>query len=163
MHQVILDFARKHKARFSGSILEVGSLNVNGTLRDVIPVTVGLDMRPGPGVDVVADVSNMAFGPESFDHVVSSDALEHIEHWRLAMDAMWNVLKPGGCLLLTMANPRKGRHAYPDDYWRMPMPMFLGMFGDNEVLGSFEGGPSMGAVVVKSCPLCLDFEPLKVP
>lgn len=164
MHQAILTFAEKHKGRITGRVLEVGSLNVNGSVRDVLPITVGADMREGNGVDVVVAAEKVCefFGPESFDSVVSTDALEHIEHWREAVQAMWDVLKPGGTLLLTMANPKKGRHAYPDDYWRMPMDMFLRMFAGNQVLGSFLSGPSMGAAVVKSEPLFLDFTPNKV-
>jgi SAM-dependent methyltransferase len=161
----ILEFAKRFKDQISGSVLDVGSFNVNGSLKSVLPVTFGIDMRKGPGVDEVLDVCGLVerFGPESFDHVVSADALEHIEHWRTAMEQMWAVLKPGGLLLLTMASPSKGRHAYPDDYWRMPIPMFLAMFGKNEVLGSFDKPVSMGAVVRKSGPLMLDFEPNKVP
>lgn len=164
MHADILAFAKRFAGRISGQVLDVGSLDVNGSLSSVLPITLGTDMRAGKGVDQVVDACDLlfTFGPNSFDHVCSADALEHIQFWREAMANMWAVLKPGGLLLLTMANPSKGRHNYPSDYWRMPMPMFLAMFGANEVLGKFESGPSMGAAVVKSGPLFLDFEPNKV-
>ena len=46
------------------SVLDVGSFDVNGTYRDLIPDAwsyVGLDIRPGPNVDVVvADPYNWA-------------------------------------------------------------------------------------------------------
>jgi predicted SAM-dependent methyltransferase len=164
MNQAGMDFAKKYAGHFTGKVLEVGSYNVNGTVRDVLPVTIGIDMREGPGVDLVCKAENLCqtFEPESFDGVVSTDALEHMERWRWAMEAMWDVLKPGGVMLLSLASPTKGRHSYPDDYWRMPMPMFIKMFGANQVLGTFENRTNMGAVVRKSEPLFLDFEPIKV-
>lgn len=165
MHESIKEFAKLHKSRISGNVLEVGSLNVNGSIREVLPITVGCDMREGPDVDLVCKAEDLGnhYAANTFDAVVSCDALEHIKHWRWAMTAMWEALKPDGVFLLTMANPKKGRHAYPDDYWRMPMPTFLSMFAGNQVLGSFEAGPSMGACVIKSVPLFLEFEPIKVP
>lgn len=165
MHSVILAFARKHKAKLTGRVLDVGSYNVNGQLRDVVPITIGVDMSEGPGVDQVCNASDLleTFGPESFDNVCSADALEHIEDWRAAMANMWAVLKPGGHLLLTMANTRKGRHNYPNDYWRFPMSDFAALFGANKVLDTFLDGPSQGAIVVKSAQLDLSIEPIKVP
>lgn len=164
MHGAILTFAKKYAPRFGGRVLEVGSYNVNGSIREVIPITIGVDMREGPDVDQVCDSSDLlaTFGPESFDNVVSCDALEHTEDWRAAMVNMWGVLKPGGLLLLTMANPKKGRHGYPHDYWRFALPDFLRLFGENQILGSFEGGASLGAVVVKTCDLDLSIEPRRV-
>ena len=39
-------------------VIELGSLNVNGGLRHLFPPEcdyIGVDLQPGPGVDVVAD------------------------------------------------------------------------------------------------------------
>lgn len=149
----------------AGRVLEVGSYDVNGTIRDTLGITVGVDMREGPGVDIVVSAYSLVaeFGVESFDSVVSCDVLEHIEDWKLAMEQMWEVLKPDGFLLLTMANPDKGRHAYPDDYWRFTMEQFKKLFGDNEIVGEFYGGPSLGCCVKKTHPLTLTVTPMKVP
>lgn len=165
MNEEVLKFARSFRKQIKGRILEVGSRNVNGSLRSVLKITVGVDIQEGQGVDVVLDVNQLVehFGAESFDHVCSTDTLEHIQDWRTAVEQMWGVLKPGGVLLLTMAAPTKGRHAYPDDYWRMELPVFLAMFGENTILGHFCSHVSLGAAVVKSSPLALDFEPDKVP
>lgn len=154
-------FAKKYAGLISGNVLDVGAYNVNGALRDYLPITIGVDMRAGPGVDRVCNSSELidVFGPESFDAVCSSDCLEHTEDWRAAMICMWGVLKHGGTLLLTLANPKKGRHGYPCDYWRWPMDRFCRLFGENEILGRFEGGPSMGVVVRKTHPLDLTHGP----
>lgn len=161
MHPYDMNFALQFADRIQGRVLDVGSFNVNGALRDRLPITVGVDAREGPGVDVVCLAENLVehFGPESFDAVCSVGTLEHMENWKGAMQGMWGVLKTGGLLMLSMARNSKGLHAYPHDYWRMPMPMFLRMFGSNQVLGSFDDHPSIGAAVVKGGPLFLDFTP----
>lgn len=158
-------FAKKYASMFSGQVLDVGSFNVNGALRDYLPVTVGVDMREGPGVDRVCNSNALldTFGAEYFDAVVSADCLEHTEDWRAALRNMWAVLKPDGILMLTMANPKKGRHGYPNDYWRWPLDRFKLLFGQNAILGSFLEGPSMGVILRKEHPLDLTHEPDKVP
>lgn len=165
MNQHLYEFAKRNKGKISGRVIDVGSFDVNGSLRTVFPVTVGVDMREGPGVDQVCDVVDLmtTFGLESFDCVCSADALEHMVDWKMAMENMWGILKPNGILFLTMANPKKGRHGYPEDYIRMPLEMFLSMFKDCQVMDSFQGGPSLGAVVVKTGPLNLNIKPIPVP
>lgn len=152
MHQLILDFAKKHKGRITGRVLDVGSFDVNGALRSVLPVTIGVDMREGPGVDQVCDVTQLieTFGAEAFDAVCSADALEHMEHWDASLVNMWGLLKPGGAFLITMANPKKGVHGYPHDYHRMEMEDFRRVFAGNEIHGEFFGGPSMGLICTKT-------------
>jgi SAM-dependent methyltransferase len=164
MHQVILDFAKKHQARISGDVLDVGSFNVNGQLRDVLPITLGVDMSAGKGVDQVCNVTDLikTFGAESFDCVCSADALEHMEDWQGALVNMWGVLKSGGVMLLTIAHPDKGFHGYPHDYWRWELNRFIELFSKNEVLGSFSKVPSMGVVVIKSGALNYAIKPRAV-
>lgn len=164
MNGNILDFARKHKGKIAGNVLEVGSYNVNGSIRDILPISVGTDMREGPGVDQVCSVSDLisTFGPESFDCVVSCDALEHIEDWEAALVNMWGILKPDGYLFLTMANMRKGYHGYPSDWHRWPMVDFCKLMGQNTIVDCFEAGPSQGVVVIKSTALDLSIKPRAV-
>lgn len=164
MNQWVLDFARKHKGKISGNVLEVGSFNVNGGLRELLPITVGIDMREGPGVDRVLSVSDLlaTYGPESFDCVCSADALEHIEDWESALVNMWGVLKPGGVLFLTMANMKKGYHGYPSDFWRWPLDDFKRLFWQNMPVDCFEAGPSQGVVVIKAAALDLSIKPRAV-
>lgn len=161
MNQAIWNFCSKHKGKFSGSVLEVGSRNINGTIRSVLPITMGIDFIQGEGVDKVMNVTELLteFGPESFDCVVSCDALEHIEDWDAAWLNMWGVLKPGGVALLTMAGPWKGVHGYPNDYYRMPLSDFMRVFGKNKIIDVFQGGPSLGAIAIKSEALDMAVRP----
>lgn len=96
-----------------GPLLEIGSRDVNGSLRDLIDVPpsewTGIDLDAGPGVDVVA--SGHDFGEdEAYATVVSSECLEHDPGWDLTIRNAVRVLRPGGLLLLTCATT--GRHEH---------------------------------------------------
>lgn len=153
MNPGALKFFQAHKDKIKGQVLEVGSMNINGSIRSVIPVTVGVDFRVGKDVDVVCDACDLEnrFGPESFDAVVSCDALEHIQDWKAALENMWAVLKTDGWLVLTLASTNKGRHGYPSDYWRMKQEHLDQIFPGVTL---HECGPiSVGWAVQKTGPL----------
>ena len=106
-------------------VLEIGSIDVNGTLRPVIeswgPAQyVGIDVVEGPGVDRVCRAENMVseLGASSFDVVVATEIIEHVQDWRNVISNIKNVCTPGGVILIT--TPSKGfpYHAYPHDFWR---------------------------------------------
>lgn len=99
--------------------LEVGSLDVNGSVRPLFRGTyVGVDMRAGPGVDVVATADALPFVDASFDVVVSTEMLEHDPAPWLSLPEMGRVLRAGGHLILTTRGNGFGEHDEPSDYWR---------------------------------------------
>lgn len=102
-----------------GRTLEVGSLDVNGSVRTMFTGEyVGLDMRPGPGVDVVGLGDALPFDDASFDVIVTTETLEHDPApWRTLAE-IGRVLRPGGHLLLTTRGNGFGEHHEPSDYWR---------------------------------------------
>jgi len=153
MHGQIRAFVEMHLDKLQGMVLEVGSQNVNGCVRDLVPHAVGTDMQKGRNVDEVCPAERLLerFGPESFDAVFSLDAFEHIKDWRACVTNMWGVLKPDGYLVMTMAARHKGRHAYPDDYWRASWDHIVSIFPDADNMDAL--GPSMGWTVKKSRPL----------
>ena len=70
---------------------------------------VGIDLAPGPGVDVVA--SGHDFGRDrSFATVVTTECLEHDAGWATTLANIVRVLQPGGVLILTCATT--GRHEH---------------------------------------------------
>ena len=85
-------------------ILEVGSKYLNGSVRPLIEnfcsimEYVGVDIEAGKFVDVVLPAEKLVeyFGPESFDVVISTELLEHVQNWRLVINNMKSVLKRGG-------------------------------------------------------------------
>jgi SAM-dependent methyltransferase len=103
------------------SVLDVGALAVNGSLRSVAPsnaVYIGVDMAPGLGVDIVAaDPYTLPFSSQSFDVVVSTSCFEHVEmFWVLFLEIL-RVTKPNG-LVYVNAPSNGGVHRYPVDCWR---------------------------------------------
>lgn len=122
-------------------VLEVGSRNVDGSLREHVTslgpsAYVGVDLVAGPGVDVVGDANRLveAFGPSSFDLVLSTEMLEHVPDWRNVVRQMKAVLRPGGRLLLTTRAPGFRVHGYPYDYWRFTPEDLRAAFADFTVL-----------------------------
>jgi SAM-dependent methyltransferase len=108
-----------------GPVFEFGSYQVEGqegyaNLRGLFPGReyVGCDMRPGPGVDRVEDVTAIRLSDGSAGTVLCIETFEHVFEVRRAFDEVFRILKPGGVFVITL--PLNFRiHSYPDDYWRM--------------------------------------------
>lgn len=108
-----------------GPVYEFGSYQVEGQLdyadlRSVFAGKgyVGCDMRPGPGVDRVEDVTAINLPDATAGTVLCIETFEHVFEVRRAFDEVHRILKPGGLFIIT--SPLNFRiHGYPDDYWRM--------------------------------------------
>jgi len=105
-------------------VLEVGSYQVEGqddvsNLRSLFPGREyqGIDVRPGPGVDFVADVEDLPFPTSSVGTVLALNTFEHVPHFWRGFDEIFRVLRPDGVLLVS-APFYFHIHAYPNDYWR---------------------------------------------
>ncbi|MCB4820998.1 methyltransferase domain-containing protein [Roseicella aerolata] len=102
-------------------VAELGSYDVNGSLRDHAPRGiryVGFDMEAGPGVDVVVAPGKPLPLPDgSVDVAVTSSAFEHdIAFWDTFLELI-RILRPGG-LLYVNAPSNHTVHRYPLDCWR---------------------------------------------
>ena len=101
------------------SILEVGSLNENGGVRDCFAGPyIGVDMHDVPGVDQVMNGHDLTFDTGTFDAVVCTEMLEHDPAFWLSLTEIGRVLRHGGHLLLTTRGNGFPEHRYPSDYWR---------------------------------------------
>lgn len=116
MHTEVSDYVaavkHKHPSFFYGRrVLEVGSLDINGSVRDFFTggMYVGIDLGEGPGVDRVARVHELG-ETARYDMVISTGMLEHDKHWKLSLAAMYRALAPRGMLLLTCAGPDFPEH-----------------------------------------------------
>lgn len=130
MHQSSLDNMRDFRDRWlSGrendhlTILDLGSMDICGSYRPLFEAPGwtyrGLDLAPGPNVDVVlARPYDWREVPSaSADVLVSGQALEHIEYFWLTILEIERALKAGG--LLCLVAPSGGvEHRYPVDCWR---------------------------------------------
>ena len=102
-------------------ILDVGSMDINGSLRDFRPENskyLGIDLAAGDGVDIVAKTNTeLPFADDAFDVVVSTSCFEHDAMFWLTFLEICRVLKRGGYLYVNA--PSKGNyHQYPIDAWR---------------------------------------------
>lgn len=102
----------EHAATAAPAVVEIGSYDVNGTIRSCVPSAaryVGVDLVAGPGVDVVT--SGHTFGEsESFDLVLCSEVFEHNPFWLETFVNMIRIAKPGGCILFTCATLGRFEH-----------------------------------------------------
>ena len=92
-------------------VLEIGSLNINGTVRDffVADRYVGVDVGPGPCVDVV--VSGHEFRSEHrFDCSISCECFEHNPFWKETFLNMIRLCKSGGLVVFTCATTGRPEH-----------------------------------------------------
>jgi SAM-dependent methyltransferase len=100
-------------------VLDCGSLDVNGSLKELFTESeyIGVDIRPGKNVDLVSPVHQLPLEDGAFDTVVSAEMLEHDEHWQASLRRMVALLKPGGLLAISAAGegrPVHGTDAIPD-------------------------------------------------
>ncbi|MBX2811158.1 MAG: class I SAM-dependent methyltransferase [Myxococcales bacterium] len=125
MHDTALEYGDLFFKAYAGSespkILDIGSADVNGSLRTVAPHScdyVGVDFAPGPGVDVViTDPYTLPFEDNTFDLCVSTSVFEHSEFFWVLFVEILRVIKATGRLYMNA--PSNGEvHRYPVDCWR---------------------------------------------
>jgi len=98
---------------FTEDILEVGSWNINGSVKDFVAEGcqryVGVDWRPGPYVDVVSLAHEMNF-LWPFKAVISASMLEHDPHWEKSLERMLNYVRSDGIFIVTWGSAKSPTH-----------------------------------------------------
>jgi predicted SAM-dependent methyltransferase len=143
MNDAVMAFGAKHITALTvegASVLEIGSLDVNGSLRPLVSkfnpkCYVGTDMRPGKGVDVVIKCEDLPgkYAEGSFDFIICTSMLEHAQEWKPCVNVMKRLLKTGGYLLFTAPAPGFHVHEYPGDYWRFTVSDLKTIFSDMDI------------------------------
>lgn len=100
------------------SVLDVGG-GSGERYRNLInsKVYVCLDNDPNLHPDVLASADDIPFPNESFDFILSSQMLEHVEDPKKCIEEMFRVCSKGGHLLITVPQTNE-LHSEPHDYWR---------------------------------------------
>jgi SAM-dependent methyltransferase len=136
-------------------VIEVGCCDFNGSIRPLIESWqpseyIGVDILEHPSVDIICSVEKLEerFGKESFDVVISTEMIEHVRNWKLAISNLKNVCKPGGSILITTRSYGYPCHGYPNDFWRFEIDDMKQIFSDCEIL-SLEGDYQMPGVFIK--------------
>lgn len=117
-------YIERHADKLGGDVLEIGSRLTNPAAWWIVNRDLargrwtGMDMQPGHGVDVVADMHSLP--PEwagRFSGVLCSEVLEHVARPWVALPKLREVIRPGGWAIFTtlFAFPE---HGFPDDYYR---------------------------------------------
>lgn len=105
------------------STIEIGSGNVNGTIRDHFTGPyIGVDISPGAGVDRVGNSEALDDPNASWSNVCSAEMLEHCTRpWR-AVAEMARICQSGGHVLISARGyDERGcwePHGYPVDAYR---------------------------------------------
>lgn len=116
-----MHWVREHLDVIAAPILEVGSRDINGSVRDFCPTPYfGIDIVDGEGVDQVYDGDTIPFPKDSFATVLSLEVFEHAHRpWRLAEEIL-RVLRPDGLALITARGTGFEFHDPPDRWRFMP-------------------------------------------
>ena len=130
--QWLMDF-NEAKGPFK-RVLELGSLNVNGTARTAFwnaAEYLGIDERPGPCVDKVMNTDMLTtLGLRTFDCMVATSFFEHDKYFMETLRDVRLVLKRGGYFVLTVPTPDFPYHGEPKDYWRFQEDALRDVFFD---------------------------------
>ncbi|MGF1569124.1 MAG: glycosyltransferase [Nodosilinea sp.] len=98
-------------------VLEVGSQNINGTVRDFFPENttyLGIDIGPGKDVDLVIPGELIQLPPAWADVAISTECFEHASTWPQILENMIRITKPSGLVLLTFAGFGRPTHGTLD-------------------------------------------------
>jgi len=123
MHTQVLEYIHEQFNKFNRpettwDVLEIGSLNINGSVREILQphasTYLGIDMQEGPGVDLVASGAEF-YAPEIFNIVVCCEVFEHTPAWRDIIKQAYINLKPGGMFIATMAGIGRPPHSAIDE------------------------------------------------
>ena len=154
-----VDFIRKNLTaeEVNGKdILDVGSLNVNGSARDAITnykpnSYIGTDIANGYCVDMIVNAEKLleVFEPNSFDIIVSTEMIEHCGNWKVIIHNLKMLVKPGGCILITTRSKGFPFHEWPIDHWRFEVKDMQVIFSDFEIV-ALQPDPKEPGVFIKA-------------
>lgn len=115
---VFAAFHQWRKDKQNLSVLEIGSLDINGSIKKTFePFSseyVGIDVQEGPGVDIVSPGESY-WAPEKFDVIVTCETFEHTDKWQEIIKQSWINLKHDGIFIATMAGEGRPPHSALDE------------------------------------------------
>jgi len=135
MNNFINEFVGKQKKKIGkqSKVLEIGSLNMNGSIRHWFKDAdeyIGIDYQEGKGVDKVMwsyDIPKV-WKKEYFDCVIACESFEHDPNFWKTLEIMKWVLKKGGWMIITAPGRMMKLHEYPYDFYRFMPQAFSGVF-----------------------------------
>ena len=94
------------------NVFDGGSLDVNGNNRYLFKdcTYIGCDVGEGENVDVVSKIDEYKGDDESFDTIITTECLEHDEHYVKSIRNMIRMLKTNGLFMMTCASTGRPEH-----------------------------------------------------
>lgn len=94
------------------SVLDIGSLDINGNNRDLFEdcLYMGIDVGYGKNVDFEVKGHELQLPDGSFDVVVSSECFEHDRYYEKTLQNAVRLLRPGGLFVFTCATTGRAEH-----------------------------------------------------
>lgn len=114
----------------AGPILDVGSRDVNGTIRPLVPQAtaiwdyVGIDWEGGPNVDARASGHELPFRDQTFATVVCNSTLEHDPFFFRTVYEMYRVAIEGATFVVGVPTYGFPYHKHPVDCYRLTPDAF---------------------------------------
>ena len=111
------NFCKSVKAKYpdffkNKKVLDIGSLDINGSNRDLFENCnyTGLDVGEGKNVDIIS-IGHLFNGPDNhFDTIISTEVFEHDMFYEETIKNVMRMLKPGGLFLFTCGAPGRPEH-----------------------------------------------------
>lgn len=97
----------------NSNIFEVGSYDVNGTIRNIFnscETYVGADLVAGPGVDIVGSGHEIDLENDKFGLTLSCECFEHNPFWVETFQNMYRMTQPDGYVVVTSASRGRIEH-----------------------------------------------------
>ncbi|SDJ34514.1 Methyltransferase domain-containing protein [Frankineae bacterium MT45] len=102
-----------------GDLLDLGAGNqpFRPWYEPLAKSVVALDVAPAPGLSLLSMAAPLPFQASSFDTILCTSVLEHVDNAEKAVAEMVRVLRPGGQLIITVPFLYP-THEAPYDFWR---------------------------------------------
>lgn len=111
--EFLLAMATRFSHYFNNTkVLEIGSLNINGTVRDFFKNCdfTGIDVAEGACVDIISQGQNFDAPANSYDTVISCECFEHNPYWEQTFLNMYRMCKSSGLIIMTCATEGRPEH-----------------------------------------------------
>lgn len=93
-------------------MLDIGSLDINGSNKDLFKNCeyMGVDIGPGKNVDVVSEAHRLGIPSEHFTTIISTECFEHDLYYEKSLMNAVRMLAPEGLLVFTCATLGREEH-----------------------------------------------------
>lgn len=149
-----IEYHARNRAGTTTAVMEQGGRNINGSIRDLFGdvLYTAVDIRPGEGVDVVADSAEHV-SPDPVDMVVCAEVLEHTPRGADIVRRAAESLQAGGVYLVTAATHGRPEHSAIDGEFRLHPGEYYGNVSPDAMMQWLrEAGFSSWLIELRSAP-----------